>query len=473
MRHLYKFAMAAFGAAFFIASAQAQNAGTVTSHAFAIGKGAGHSGYTSLLCTSAQLAVGQSAADPICRTITGDVTINAAGVTAIGATKVTSAMLNADVFSTAHTWSGQQSFVAPVLGTPASGTLTNATGLPISTGVSGLGSGIATFLGTPSSANLKSAVTDETGSGALVFATSPTLVTPSLGTPASATLTNATGLPIATGVSGLGSGVATFLATPSSANLRAALTDETGTGAAYFVGGALGTPVSGTATNLTGLPLTTGITGNLPLANLATGVSDTVLGYWGTTSAGALAIGNCANALTYSTSTHSFGCNSTAGTGTVTSVGLTNTYGLTITSSPITTSGNINAEVGLSSASAVLGSDVSLSNTSTYFDGPSMAQGSTGTWFACGTITLQDISNSSSNINVRLWDGTTVMASAVVTTQSGNPNARVSVALCGIKASPAGNIRISAKDASATTGVIKANQSGDARDGTIYGFRLN
>jgi len=78
------------------------------------------------------------------------------------------------------------------LGTLASATLTNATGLPISTGVSGLGSGIATFLATPSSANLASAVTDETGSGSLVFATSPTLVTPALGTPSSGTLTNCT-----------------------------------------------------------------------------------------------------------------------------------------------------------------------------------------------------------------------------------------------------------------------------------------
>jgi hypothetical protein len=60
------------------------------------------------------------------------------------------------------------------LGTPSSATLTNATGLPISTGVSGLGTGIATFLATPSSANLASAVTDETGTGALVFAGSPT-----------------------------------------------------------------------------------------------------------------------------------------------------------------------------------------------------------------------------------------------------------------------------------------------------------
>ena len=71
----------------------------------------------------------------------------------------------------------------PALGTPASGTLTNATGLPISTGVSGLGTGVATFLGTPSSANLRSALTDETGTGAAVFGTSPTIATPTITSP--------------------------------------------------------------------------------------------------------------------------------------------------------------------------------------------------------------------------------------------------------------------------------------------------
>jgi hypothetical protein len=109
--------------------------------------------------------------------------------------------------------------------------------------------GIQAFLATPSSANLRAAMTDETGTGLLVFATSPTLTTPILGTPTSGTLTNCTGLPITTGVAGLGSNVATFLATPSSANLAAALTDETGTGAAVFANTpTLVTPVIGAAT---------------------------------------------------------------------------------------------------------------------------------------------------------------------------------------------------------------------------------
>lgn len=92
---------------------------------------------------------------------------------------------------------------------------------------------LAQFAAT-TSAQLAGVISDETGTNKLVFSDNPALVTPNLGTPSAATLTNATGLPIATGVSGLGTGVATFLGTPSSANLAAALTDETGTGAAVF-----------------------------------------------------------------------------------------------------------------------------------------------------------------------------------------------------------------------------------------------
>lgn len=64
-----------------------------------------------------------------------------------------------------------------------------------------------------------------TGSGNVVCATSPTLVTPALGTPSAGVLTSCTGLPISTGVTGLGSGVATALATPSLANFNSMLSD--------------------------------------------------------------------------------------------------------------------------------------------------------------------------------------------------------------------------------------------------------
>lgn len=96
------------------------------------------------------------------------------------------------------------------------------------TGVTSLAAGAVPFLQTPNSANLRSLVTDEVGTGALYF------VGGALGTPASANLANATGLPVASGISGLASGVADFFADPTSAKLAAALTDETGTGAAVF-----------------------------------------------------------------------------------------------------------------------------------------------------------------------------------------------------------------------------------------------
>ena len=106
--------------------------------------------------------------------------------------------------------------------------------VPNSSGTIALTSNKLSAFASTTSTELAGVISDETGSGSLVFATSPTLVTPALGTPSSVTLTNATGLPVSTGISGLGTGVATFLATPSSSNLASAVTDETGSGALVF-----------------------------------------------------------------------------------------------------------------------------------------------------------------------------------------------------------------------------------------------
>jgi hypothetical protein len=121
------------------------------------------------------------------------------------------------------------------------------------------GANVQAFLAVPSSANLRAAMTDETGTGLLVFNTSPTFVTPILGTVTSGNISACTSTSM-------------VMVTPI-----------------------LGTPTSGTLTSCTGLPLTTGVTGALPVANGGTGASGTVQALSG---AGAVNITSLATAFT-------------------------------------------------------------------------------------------------------------------------------------------------------------------------------
>lgn len=127
---------------------------------------------------------------------------------------------------------------------------------------------------------------------------------------------------------------------------------------------------------------------------------------------------------------------------------------LTFTSSPITNS---------------LSGDVSLNNTANYFDGPSIAQGSTGTWLAEGTVTIQP-GGVSEQIFAKLWDGTTVISSCSLFCP--NSGVTYSLALSGYLATPAGNLRISVRDSTGTSGLIKFNATGNSKDSTISAIRI-
>lgn len=113
-----------------------------------------------------------------------------------------------------------------------------------------------------------------------------------------------------------------------------------------------------------------------------------------------------------------------------------------------------------------LPSTVNLSNTSTFFDGPSYTA-TAGTWLAMGQVEVLD--PNAATYTIKLWDGTTTAAAGLA---NASASTTLLLTLSGILTNPAGNIRISVRDSASVSGTIRANGSGLSLDSYLTVIRL-
>lgn len=240
-------------------------------------------------------------------------------------------------------------------------------------------------------------------------------------TSCTANLASATGLPITTGVTGLGTGVLTAVTANINASGGIITPTPVRAGDVIFWNGSAWSQLSGNNA------------GTQVLQESSVGVPS-----WATV----------------------------AGTGTVQTITAGNGINL---SSGATCTTTCTVSLTLSPTTASLGSDTAISN-SVYTDGPAINLGASGTWHAGGTVTFLD-TGGAVQISCKLWDGTTVIASGKATTNASNlPD---TMSLSGNLASPAASIKISCtSNAVGATSTFKFNSSGNSKDSTISGFRI-